>query len=149
MSDKNLAEEFSRLLVEPKNTFEAYFLEFSPCTSIANTDSEFSCHMIRIDASGKDRTEAIANMVSQRIISYAIPRSEMPLEFGVSKQTQVSLMGLGLSRNTAILLDDYISNENLSPTECIKWLRNAALDSYNLNEINIREIKKILEQHTD
>ena len=58
-------------------------------------------------------------------------------------------MGLGLSRNTAILLDDYISNENLSPTECIKWLRNAALDSYNLNEINIREIKKILEQHTD
>ena len=59
MSDKNLAEEFSRLLVEPKNTFEAYFLEFSPCTSIANTDSEFSCHMIRIDASGKDRTEAI------------------------------------------------------------------------------------------
>ena len=77
MSDKNLAEEFSRLLVEPKNTFEAYFLEFSPCTSIANTDSEFSCHMIRIDASGKDRTEAIANMVSQRIISYAIPRSEI------------------------------------------------------------------------
>ena len=78
-----------------------------------------------------------------------IPKLNLPLEFGVSKQTQVSLMGLGLSRNTAILLDDYISNENLSPTECIKWLRNAALDSYNLNEINIREIKKILEQHTD
>ena len=78
-----------------------------------------------------------------------IPNLNLQLEFGVSKQTQVSLMGLGLSRNTVILLDEYISNENLSPAECIKWLRNAALDSYNLNEINIREIKKILEQHTD
>ena len=78
-----------------------------------------------------------------------IPNLNLQLEFGVSKQTQVSLMGLGLSRNTVILLDEYISNENLSPAECIKWLRNAALDSYNLNEINIREIKKMLNQHTD
>lgn len=78
-----------------------------------------------------------------------IPDLNLPLEFGVSKQTQVSLMGLGLSRNTTILLDEYISNENLSPAECLKWLRNAALDSYNLNEICIREIKKILDQHTN
>ncbi len=78
-----------------------------------------------------------------------IPNLNLQLEFGVSKQTQVSLMGLGLSRNTAILLDEYISNESLSPAECLKWLRNAALDSYNLNEINIREIKKILDQHSD
>ena len=78
-----------------------------------------------------------------------IPNLNLQLEFGVSKQTQVSLMGLGLSRNTVILLDEYISNENLSPAECIKWLRNAALDSYNLNEINIKEIKKMLDQHTD
>lgn len=78
-----------------------------------------------------------------------IPNLNLQLEFGVSKQTQVSLMGLGLSRNTAILLDEYISNEDLSPAECLKWLRNAALDSYNLNEINIKEIKKMLEQHSD
>lgn len=77
MIDKSITEEFNRLLIEPNNTFEAYFLEFFSCASIVNTESEFSCHMVRVDSSGKDRTEAIAKMVSQRIISYAIPRSEI------------------------------------------------------------------------
>lgn len=97
MSDKNLAEEFSHLLLEPKNTFEAYFLEFYPCTSIVHTESEFSCHMIRIDVNGKDRTEAIANMVSRRIISYAIPRSEMAKaqKLDIEENTASHVLALG------------------------------------------------------
>lgn len=77
MDNNDITKAFNRLLIEPNNTFESYFLEFSPCASISETDSEFSCHMVRIDANGKDRTEAIANMVSRKIISYAIPRSEI------------------------------------------------------------------------
>ena len=77
MIDKSITEEFNRLLIEPNSTFDAYFLEFFSCANIVNTESEFSCHMVRVDSSGKDRTEAIAKMVSQRIISYAIPRSEI------------------------------------------------------------------------
>jgi len=97
MSDKNLTEKFSHLLLEPDNTFEAYFLEFYPCTSIVHTESEFSCHMIRIDVNGKDRTEAIANMVSQRIISYAIPRSEIAKaqKLDIEENTASHVLALG------------------------------------------------------
>ncbi len=77
MNNQDIVEKFERLLIEPNNTFEAFFLEFSPCAKIKNTDSEFSCHMVRVDASGKDRTGAIASMVSKRVISYAIPKSEV------------------------------------------------------------------------
>ncbi|MHB9038776.1 MAG: DEAD/DEAH box helicase [Armatimonadota bacterium] len=45
------------------------------------------------------------------------------LEFGVSQQTQLSLMGLGLSRSSAISLSELITDDALDEADCLKWLR--------------------------
>jgi hypothetical protein len=77
-----------------------------------------------------------------------IPDMNLWLEFGASMQTQISLMGLGLSRNTAIqLTEKYITNEDMNVKQCVQWLLDSQIRTFDFNEISIREIEKIVERH--
>lgn len=73
-----------------------------------------------------------------------LPQLNIWLEFGASQDTQISLMGLGLSRTSAIAVSEFISNDNLSPKECLKWLNSQNFDSLNISIIIIDEIKRII-----
>lgn len=74
-----------------------------------------------------------------------IPDLSMWLEFGVSQQTQISLIGIGLSRNTAIVISEFIGNDNLSKSEVIVWLRNNDFEKLDISEIIVREIQNVLQ----
>lgn len=73
-----------------------------------------------------------------------IPDLNIWLEFGVSRQTQVSLISLGLSRNTSILLSEFIANDNLSRSECITWLASNDYHKFDLSPIMLNEIDRAL-----
>jgi hypothetical protein len=49
---------------------------------------------------------------------------EFQLELGVSQQTQLSLIALGLSRSTAISLSELIARDDLSENDCREWLQS-------------------------
>ena len=67
------------------------------------------------------------------------------LEFGVSEKTHLSLLALGLSRNTVISLSDkYITNTHMSQNESISWLQQLDLESLDISPIMKDDIKKIL-----
>jgi len=51
-----------------------------------------------------------------------IPDLNLWLEFGVSQESQLSLLSLGLSRNTVVTISEYIPGTNMSKLECRKWL---------------------------
>jgi hypothetical protein len=51
-----------------------------------------------------------------------IPDLAILLEFGVSQQTQISLIGLGLSRTSAISLSEIIAADALTGTGVLGWL---------------------------
>jgi hypothetical protein len=44
------------------------------------------------------------------------------LELGLNQQTQISLVGIGLSRTAAVLLSERIVVDNLSERDCARWL---------------------------
>lgn len=46
------------------------------------------------------------------------------LELGVSMKTQISLIGLGFSRTSAVMISEYISSDSLDETECASWIEN-------------------------
>ncbi|MEI9974859.1 MAG: hypothetical protein WDO73_24095 [Ignavibacteriota bacterium] len=46
------------------------------------------------------------------------------LEFGVSQQTQLALIGLGLSRTSAIALSEIIAADDLTAEKIMEWLRD-------------------------
>jgi hypothetical protein len=57
------------------------------------------------------------------------------LELGVSRFTDVSLIGLGLSRMTVLALAKYLFEDEFNREEALAWLRNASLDQYELTAL--------------
>ena len=73
-----------------------------------------------------------------------IPQLNLWLEFGVSQKTHLSLLALGLSRNTVIELTKYITSTEKSKEECLIWLRSLNLDELDISPIIVDDIKKVI-----
>jgi hypothetical protein len=74
----------------------------------------------------------------------------MLLEFGVSAETQLSLMALGLSRTTAIAISEYIVDDSLSSDQCREWIESHDLESLGLARAALVELQmlSLVELHT-
>jgi hypothetical protein len=66
------------------------------------------------------------------------------LEFGASQQTQLSLMGLGFSRTTAISLSEFIIDDSLSEESVIEKLLEIEIESLGLPLAIQREVDAFL-----
>lgn len=74
-----------------------------------------------------------------------IPQLNLWLEFGVSEKTHLSLLALGLSRNTVITLSEkYITNTHMSQSESLTWLRQLDMEALDISPIMKEDIHKIL-----
>ncbi|GHV60169.1 hypothetical protein FACS1894182_14970 [Bacteroidia bacterium] len=73
-----------------------------------------------------------------------IPQLSLWLEFGVSQKTHLSLLSLGLSRNSVIELTTYITRTEMSKEESLNWLREQNLEQLDLSSIIVEDIKKVL-----
>ena len=81
-------------------------------------------------------------------LSSTIPQLNMWLEFGVSQQTQISLISLGLSRNTSIALSEYIASDNLNRADCLAWISENDISLLEISPIMIEEILNIKKSKT-
>lgn len=70
-----------------------------------------------------------------------IPQLNIWLEFGVAQQTQLSLIGIGLSRHTAIMLSEYINNDRMTQKECREWVMSTDLNELDLPPLMAEEIE--------
>lgn len=73
-----------------------------------------------------------------------VPDVNVWLEFGASQQTQLSMMGLGLSRTTAIALSEFIVDDNLSESEVLARISTLSVESLGLPLAIQREIKALV-----
>ncbi|PHR60969.1 MAG: DEAD/DEAH box helicase [Robiginitomaculum sp.] len=75
-----------------------------------------------------------------------IAETWMFLEFGVSKRTELSLMSLGMSRSSVMVLSDKIKSSELDEEQAYTWLITEDWRSYGFSELVTAEIEKILAQ---
>lgn len=75
-----------------------------------------------------------------------IPQLNMWLEFGTSIVTQLSLIGLGLSRTSAIELSRFIADDNLQMDDVREWLRELDVETTSLSPIIVNEVRRVLGQ---
>lgn len=70
----------------------------------------------------------------------------LALEFGISTQTLLSLMELGLSRMSAVALYEVIAKDDLDQDACRNWMRTNgnALESAGIPFIIVRELRERL-----
>ncbi len=73
-----------------------------------------------------------------------VPDVNIWLEFGASQRTQLSMMGLGLSRTTAIALSEFIVDDNLSESEVLARISALSVESLGLPLAIQREIKALV-----
>ena len=66
------------------------------------------------------------------------------LEFGVSVSTQLSLMGLGLSRSSGIALSELITDDSLDEAGCLNWLEEQNWMTEDMPALIKREISELL-----
>lgn len=78
-----------------------------------------------------------------------IPEINLWLEFGVSQQTQLSLLSLGLTRNTVIEVSQYITNTQLTREECLQWLIENDINQLDLSPIILEDIRNVLPRKSD
>jgi len=67
------------------------------------------------------------------------------LEFGVSQTTQLSLIGLGLSRSSAIAISELIADDSYTESASLQWLRENDWMTQDMPELIKREVSHIVE----
>ncbi len=67
------------------------------------------------------------------------------LEFGVSQKTQLSLMGIGLGRSSAIALSELISDDSMAEEACLTWLQDNDWMTHDMPALIQREIRLVLD----
>lgn len=76
-----------------------------------------------------------------------IPNMNIWLEFGASQATQISLMSLGLSRTSAIILSGLIFADDLNPEACLQWMNHYDFLAVDVSPIVVSETIQVLERH--
>lgn len=77
------------------------------------------------------------------------PQFNVFLELGVNQQTQISLIGIGLSRTSTIAVSERITADSLTEPQVLRWLvENEELwRNFSLPALVKREIERVLAQH--
>lgn len=78
-----------------------------------------------------------------------LPQFNVLLELGVSQQTQISLIGLGLSRTSAISISERITADELTELQALRWLidNEELWRNFSAPALVKKEIERVIEQH--
>jgi hypothetical protein len=85
-------------------------------------------------------TSGLANLAT------SIPSLPLYLEVGASDKTMISFISLGLSRVTAMKLNDLSARKDLDIPGALQWLRTRPLDTLGLSPLLQAEVKVITSQ---
>jgi hypothetical protein len=80
-----------------------------------------------------------------------LPALSVFLELGVSQATQISLVGLGLSRTSTILVSELITSDSLTESQALQWLSDNedVWKHSSLPTLVRREIERVLAQNAE
>lgn len=90
--------------------------------------------ILRVHLDNIGRQELVGRLLDLNIL----------LEFGVSQATQLSLIGLGLSRSSAIALSELIAGDSLHEVECLDWLQENDWMTKDMPELVKQEVAAVL-----
>jgi len=78
-----------------------------------------------------------------------LPQFNIFLELGVSQQTQISLIGIGLSRTSTIAVSELITADSYTEPQVIHWLteNKEIWQNFTLPALVKKEIERVLSQH--
>ncbi|ARM91042.1 DEAD/DEAH box type DNA/RNA helicase protein (plasmid) [Rhizobium sp. CIAT894] len=83
----------------------------------------------------------VAGMVD---MASSIPSIPLYLEIGASDRTMISFISLGLSRVTAMKLNDLSARKDLDVTQALRWLSSRPMDALGLSPLLRKEVETVV-----
>lgn len=77
-------------------------------------------------------------------LAASIPSLPLYLEVGASDKTMISFIALGLSRVTAMRLNDLSARKDLDTAAALQWLRSRQLEQLGLSPLLLGELRSLL-----
>jgi hypothetical protein len=77
-------------------------------------------------------------------LAAGIPSLPLYLEVGASDKTMISFIALGLSRATAMRLNDLSARKDLDAAAALQWLRSRQLEQLGLSPLLVDELRSLL-----
>lgn len=74
----------------------------------------------------------------------SIPSLPLYLEIGASDKTMISFISLGLSRVTAMKLNEMSARKDLDTAGAVQWLRTRPLEALGLSPLLLAEVRAIV-----
>jgi hypothetical protein len=74
-------------------------------------------------------------------LASSIPALPLYLEVGASDKTMISFISLGLSRVTAMKLNDLSARKDLDMAAALQWLKTRPLDTLGLSPLLLAEVR--------
>ena len=71
---------------------------------------------------------------------------DLYLEFGVSTSSLLALIGLGLSRTSAIELNEFLGRDDMTEQDALSYLRSQEWENFDLPKLVKREIRELVER---
>jgi hypothetical protein len=75
-------------------------------------------------------------------------RFDLYLEFGVATETLLSFIGLGLSRTSAVAINEFLGNDKMTEDQVLQWLSTRRWETQDLPAVVKREIDALLQRRT-
>jgi len=94
--------------------------------------------ILRVHLERIDRQELAERLLDLNIL----------LELGVSQTTQLSLIGLGLSRSSAIAISEFIMADSFGEPACLDWLERNDWMTKDMPELVKREVAEVISRKT-
>jgi hypothetical protein len=69
---------------------------------------------------------------------------DLYLEFGVATKTLLSLIGIGLSRTSAVALNEFLGNDSMTEEDLFAWLSTRRWDALEIPAVVKREVDRVL-----
>lgn len=71
-------------------------------------------------------------------------RFDLYLEFGVATETLLSLIGIGLSRTSAVAINEFMADDSLSEDGVVQWLQSRRWQTLDIPAVVRREVDGLL-----
>lgn len=73
-------------------------------------------------------------------------RFDLYLEFGVATQTLLSLIGLGLSRTSAVAINEFLADDKMNEDAVFEWLKSERFQTLDVPTVVTREVTALVER---
>ncbi len=115
---------------------------------LSNIEQDLCFRYVKFTSCYNDILALVLRDCGNEDLIMSIPPIPLFLELGASSKTMVSMIGMGLSRTTAVVLSRIVVDKNMDRKQVMEWLKRSNLETLDISPLCLREVHEMLGRHS-